>query len=413
MSSYSWTAIDANGKKVKGTTEGNSERQVRSQLRNRGLKPLRMRETTATSSGGGGGSSRSGFSLQSLFAASVNIRDLCIATRQLAVLLQAGLPLVEALNATTRQCRKEAMRNVLSKVVARVIEGVSFARALNEHPKVFNNLYRALVNAAEQSGHLGPVLERLAEYTESRQQSQQQLKSAMTYPIMLIIVAILVIGAMMTVVVPKLITIFDNSSAELPGITVALIATSDFMSSYWLHFIVAVVAAVIIFRRVLRNEKMRWRFDRFLLLIPFVGDMIRGFETARFASTLSILTQSGVPLLEALKISRQIFNSMPLRDVAETIVDEVSEGGSLYRSMEQSDAFPPMMVQMVASGEASGKLEGMLERAANNQERELSLTMESLMSIFQPMMVLIMAGLVLTIVMAVLLPMFELNELVQ
>ena len=406
MSAYSWQALDAKGKRLRGVIEGNSERHARTLLRQQGLKPIRLRVAGESSKG-------EGFSLQKWFPAKVGFRDLCIVTRQLAVLLQAGLPLVEALQATARQCRKDVMKNVLLKVRTRVTEGVSFAKALGEHPKVFNNLYRALVDAGERSGHLGPVLERLAEYTESRQQTQQQLKSAMTYPIMLVIVAVLVIGAMMTVVVPKLITIFENTSAELPGLTVALIATSNFLQEYWFYLLAVVPICMALWRQLLKDEQRRWRFHQLLLKTPFVGELIRGLETARFASTLSILTQSGVPLLDALRISRQVFSNLPLRDTAEVVAEEVSEGGSLYRSMEQSGEFPPMMVQMVASGEASGNLESMLERAAGNQERELSLTMDSLMSVFQPLMVLIMAGLVLTIVMAVLLPMFELNDLVQ
>ena len=406
MSAYSWQALDAKGKRLRGVIEGNSERHARTLLRQQGLKPIQLRVAGESSKG-------EGFSLQKWFPAKVGFRDLCIVTRQLAVLLQAGLPLVEALQATARQCRKDVMKNVLLKVRTRVTEGVSFAKALGEHPKVFNNLYRALVDAGERSGHLGPVLERLAEYTESRQQTQQQLKSAMTYPIMLVIVAVLVIGAMMTVVVPKLITIFENTSAELPGLTVALIATSNFLQEYWFYLLAVVPICMALWRQLLKDEQRRWRFHQLLLKTPFVGELIRGLETARFASTLSILTQSGVPLLDALRISRQVFSNLPLRDTAEVVAEEVSEGGSLYRSMEQSGEFPPMMVQMVASGEASGNLESMLERAAGNQERELSLTMDSLMSVFQPLMVLIMAGLVLTIVMAVLLPMFELNDLVQ
>ena len=406
MGTYAYQALNTTGKRIKGVIEGDSERQARDLLRRQGLRPLQL------NAGGKSKSERSAFRL-SLFERGVSVNDMSLITRQLAVLLQSGLTVDEALQATARQCRRDRLKDVLLQVRNRITEGVTLAQAMGEHPKIFNNLYRALVRAGEHAGFLGPVLERLAEYTESRQQSQQKLKSAMVYPIVLILVAIAVVGAMMTIVVPKLVTIFESTAAELPGLTVGLIAISDFLQAYGLYSLLGIFMAVLLVRQLLQQEQRRRKFHGVLLRTPFIGEMVRGMETARFASTLSILTQSGVPLLDALQISREVFSNLVLQETADIISDTVREGGSLRKSMEESGQFPPMMVQMVASGEASGKLEEMLERAAINQERELEMTLSALMSLFQPMMVLVMAGMVLTIVLAVLLPMFELNDLVQ
>ena len=406
MGTYAYQALNTTGKRIKGVIEGDSERQARDLLRKQGLRPLQVNAGDKSKGG------RSAFRL-SLFERGVSVNDMSLITRQLAVLLQSGLTVDEALQATARQCRRDRLKDVLLQVRNRITEGVTLAQAMGEHPKVFNNLYRALVRAGEHAGFLGPVLERLAEYTESRQQSQQKLKSAMVYPIVLILVAIAVVGAMMTIVVPKLVTIFESTAAELPGLTVGLIAISDFLQAYGLYSLLGIFMAVLLVRQLLQQEERQRKFHGWLLRTPFIGEMVRGMETARFASTLSILTQSGVPLLDALQISREVFSNLVLQETADVISDTVREGGSLRKSMEESDQFPPMMVQMVASGEASGKLEEMLERAAVNQERELEMTLSALMSLFQPMMVLVMAGMVLTIVLAVLLPMFELNDLVQ
>lgn len=406
MGTYAYQALNTTGKRIKGVIEGDSERQARDLLRRQGLRPLQV------NAGGKSKDGRSAFRL-SLFERGVSVNDMSLITRQLAVLLQSGLTVDEALQATARQCRRDRLKDVLLQVRNRITEGVTLAQAMGEHPKIFNNLYRALVRAGEHAGFLGPVLERLAEYTESRQQSQQKLKSAMVYPIVLILVAIAVVGAMMTIVVPKLVTIFESTAAELPGLTVGLIAISDFLQAYGLYSLLGIFMAVLLARQLLQQEQRRRKFHGWLLRTPFIGEMVRGMETARFASTLSILTQSGVPLLDALQISREVFSNLVLQETADIISDTVREGGSLRKSMEESNQFPPMMVQMVASGEASGKLEEMLERAAINQERELEMTLSALMSLFQPMMVLVMAGMVLTIVLAVLLPMFELNDLVQ
>lgn len=406
MPSYKYHALQKDGKPNKGTLEADSLSKARAALRAQALTIIVIKPADQ-------GTNDTVSMFAQLLEPAIGIKDICLITRQMAVLLQSSLPLEETLAATAKQCKRARLKSIMQKVRTRIVEGQSLAQALDEHPKVFNNLYRALVNAGEKAGHLDKVLERLADYTESRQLAQQQLKSAMTYPIMLVIVAILVVGALMTFVVPKLISVFENTKTELPGLTQALIASSDFMSAYWLHCLGFLIGIIVVSKKLLENKGRRRTVHKWTLSIPFVGEIVRGLETARFASTLSILTQSGVPLVEALQIAQAVFNNIVLREVSIGVAIEVSEGGSFYRALESSSQFPPMMVQMIASGEASGQLEQMLERSAINQERELQLTLDALMSTFQPLMVLVMAGLVLTIVLAVLLPMFALNDLVQ
>lgn len=406
MPSYQYHALKQDGTQTKGVLESDSISRARAALRKQELTLISIKATSEDVTG-------SGNILLRFFEPTIGIKDICLVTRQMAVLLQSGLPLEETIAATAKQCRRNRLKAVMLKIRSRIVEGQSMAQALNEHPKIFNNLYRALVNAGEKAGHLDKVLERLADYTESRQVSQQQLKSAMTYPIMLMIVAVLVVGALMSFVVPKLVSIFENTRTELPGLTVALIKSSDFMSTYWLHCLAVLIMLIVAVQKLLANPDRRRVAHAWTLRIPFVGEVVRGLETARFASTLSILTQSGVPLVEALNIAQAVFNNMILREISIEIASEVSKGRSFYRALDSSGEFPPMMVQMIASGEASGQLENMLERSATNQERELQIGLDALMSTFQPLMVLMMAGLVLTIVLAVLLPMFALNDLVQ
>ena len=411
MASYRYQALDADGRRVRGVVEGDSERSARAALRQQGLKPLSLSQSEASASHGSG--SGIGGTLGHLWQPRISVFDLALLTRQLAVLLQAGLPLADALDAAARQCRKARLKSILLSVRSGVTEGQALHQALAKHPRAFSQLYRAMVRAGEQSGHLGLVLEQLADYTENRQQAQQRLSSAMVYPIILVGVAVAVIAALMTFVVPKLVAIFESSSGTLPPLTTALIATSDFLQAHWLQLLAGGALLMVAVRLALRDEGRRRVAHRGLLAMPLIGELARNMETARFASTLSILTRSGVPLLEALRIAREVFSNLVLRDAAEDILDSVAEGGSLHRALDQSGVFPPMMVQMVASGEASGQLDNMLERSASNQERELEVTMGTLMTAFQPLLVLFMAGMVLTIVLAILLPIFGINDLVQ
>ena len=282
-----------------------------------------------------------------------------------------------------------------------------------EFPSVFNEMYRAMVNAGEHAGYLGPVLQQLADYTEQRQYTGQKLKMAMIYPFILVGVAIAVVLLLLIFVVPELVGIFAHSNRELPALTSGLIATSDFFQQYGLWLVLGVCALFFILRRLLRDPGRKKRWHSVLLRIPGVSRVLISVDTARFASTLSILMASGVPLLESLRIAGQVLTNLVLREDSEAVSEHVQEGASLNRALRESGRFPPMMVHMVASGEASGELETMLKRSATNQERELEMTLGTLMSLIEPLMVVFMGGMVLTIVLAILLPIFDLNTMVK
>ena len=407
MTAYRYQALNSAGKLIKGVLEGDSERQVRSQLRGQDMRPVEVAEANSTAKSG-----KPGWDL-SLYFSRISVGDLALITRQLATLVEANLPLDEALQAAAEQSRSSRIKGMLLQVRSRVAEGHTLAYAMGEFPSVFNEMYRAMVNAGEHAGYLGPVLQQLADYTEQRQYTGQKLKMAMIYPFILLGVAVAVVLLLLVFVVPELVGIFAHSNRELPGLTRGLIATSDFFQQYGLWLVIGLFAAFFIARRLLRDPQRKKRWHRLLLSIPGISGVLISMDTARFASTLSILMASGVPLLESLRIAGQVLTNLVLREDSEAVSEHVQEGASLNRALRESGRFPPMMVHMVASGEASGELETMLDRSATNQERELEMTLGTLMSLFEPLMVVFMGGMVLTIVLAILLPIFDLNTMVK
>ncbi|MCP4211709.1 MAG: type II secretion system inner membrane protein GspF, partial [Halieaceae bacterium] len=402
MTAYRYRALNADGKMVKGVLEGDSERQIRGQLRGKELRPVEVAEANRVES------NKDRFSL-SVYFSRISVGDLALITRQLATLVEANLPLDEALQATAEQSRSPRIKGMLLQVRSRVAEGHTLAYGMGEFPRVFDEMYCAMVTAGEHAGYLGPVLENLADYTEQRQFTGQKLKMAMIYPFILVGVAVAVIFLLMVFVVPELVGIFAHSDRDLPVLTKGLIVASDFSQQYGLWVVLGAVTFTVLFRRFLRPPQRRKRWHRLLLRIPGLSRLLIVMDTARFASTLSILMASGVPLLESLRISGQVMVNLVLRDDSEEVAEHVQEGSSLNRALRESGRFPPMMVHMVASGETSGELETMLERSATNQERELEMTLGTLMSLFEPLMVVFMGGMVLTIVLAILLPIFDLN----
>jgi general secretion pathway protein F len=409
VTAYRYRALNASGKLVKGVLEGDSERQIRTQLRSQSLRPVevglanRQSANEAASSGG---------LLPQLFRPRVNAGELALLTRQLATLVQSNLPLDECLQATAGQTRKPRLKGMLLQVRSRVAEGYTLAHAMGEFPQVFNEMYRAMVTAGEAAGFLGPVLEQLADYTEQRQYTSQKLKMAMIYPFILIGVAVAVVVALMVFVVPELVGIFAHSERELPLLTRSLIVTSDFLRQNGIWLLLALVALVVLVRWWLRAPARRRHWHRTVLKLPGISRLAIAMDTARFASTLSILMGSGVPLLQSLRIAGEVLTNLVLREDSREVAERVQEGGSLNRALQQSAHFPPMMVHMVASGETSGELETMLERSASNQERELEMTLGTAMALFEPLMVVFMGGMVLLIVLAILLPIFDLNTMV-
>ncbi len=403
MGAFEYKALDADGRERKGVLEGDTARQVRQSLREQGWTPLAVDEVAA----------KEEERRRVLFARGIGATDLALLTRQLATLSRSGLPLEESLHTVARQNEKPRLRNMMMAVRSKLLEGHTLADGLGEFPHVFPELYRATVAAGETSGHLDIVLERLADYTEARQQLRQKIQMALFYPAILTVMALAVTVALLTYVVPQVVQVFDNIGQELPWLTRGLIALSDFLREWGLALLLAIVLAIWVFARRLREPRRKLHWHRFLHRLPLVGRLMRGVNTARFARTLSILSASGVPVLEAMRIAAQVLSSLPMRGAVEEAAHRVREGGSIHHALEQSGYFPPMTLQLIASGEASGDLDAMLERAATNQERELETLIAALMGLFEPLLILVMGCIVLVIVLAILLPIFDLNQLVK
>ena len=404
MGAFEYVAMDQAGKQRKGLLEGDTPKHVRQLLRDRKLLPVSVTEVAQKEA-----RRQRSFSIRK----GISSAELALITRQLASLAQSGMPLEESLLAVSQQNDNPRTKSILLGVRAKVMEGYTLADGLGDFPQAFPELYRATVAAGEQSGHLDIVLERLADYTESKQVLRQNITNAMVYPIALIVMAISIIGFMLATVVPKIVGVFQNASAELPGLTRGLIATSDFLRDHWLLLIIGIAAVTYALWWVLQQEGPRRSYHGFLLRMPVTGRLTRGINTARFTRTLSILAGSGVPILEALKISAEVIENLPMRDAVQEATVRVREGAGISKSLAVSKLFPPMMIHLISSGEAGGKLEEMLGRAAVGQEREVDGLIAVLLGILQPLVIVIMGGIVLVIVLAILLPIFEINNLIR
>ncbi|MEE4378689.1 MAG: type II secretion system inner membrane protein GspF [Candidatus Competibacteraceae bacterium] len=405
MPAFQYAALDPRGRTHKGLLEGDTPRQVRQLLRERGLTPVTVDEVT------GQERSRSGKNLG--WIQRISATDLALVTRQLATLVSSGLPLEQALGGVANQAGRTRLGSLLLAVRARVLEGHTLATALSDFPRVFPELYRATVAAGEQSGHLDVVFERLADYTEARQQLRQKIGLALYYPALLTTVAVLIVIGLLTYVVPQVVQVFASMGQQLPWLTRALITTSAFLREYGWLLVVLLTGLSFGFFYGLRRRGFRRRVHLFLLRVPLVSRLIRGVNAARYARTFSILMASGVPVLEALRISAKVVSNLPMREAVEQAAVRVKEGSSLHTAIDASGHFPAMTVQLIASGEASGRLGAMLERAAQQQERETETLIAALMGIFEPALILLMGGIVLMIVLAILLPIFDLNQLVR
>ncbi|HKZ74129.1 MAG TPA: type II secretion system inner membrane protein GspF [Steroidobacteraceae bacterium] len=404
MGAFEYTALDNAGKERKGVLEGDTARQVRQLLRERQLLPVSVAEVAQKEA-----KRQTGFSL----VRRVSSADLALFTRQLATLVRAGLPLEESLLAVSQQTEKPRVQSIILGVRSRVMEGHTLADGFAEFPRVFPEIYRATVAAGEQSGHLDAILERLADYTESREQIRQKVLGAMLYPIVLTVLCFAIVSGLLAYVVPKVVEVFETSRAQLPLITRVLIGTSDFFRLYGIWVLAAIVVAAVLLARWLRNPDARRAYHRLQLRLPVVGRLTRGFNTARFTRTLSILSASTVPVLEALRIAGEVVTNLPMRDAVVEAAQRVREGAPIGRSLAASRLFPPMMIHLISSGESSGELEGMLERAAQSQDRELDGLLAALVGLLGPLLIVFMGVFVMGIVFAMLLPIFEMNSLIR
>lgn len=411
MAAYEYLVLDERGREKKGVLEADTARLARQQLRQQNLTPLEVTETSGRSSGKGK-DGKSASATTPTFRGGIKTNDLALLTRQIATLSAAGTPLEESLSAVSRQTEKPRIKSLLLSVRAKVMEGHTFASALADYPKVFPEIYQATVSAGEQSGHLDAVLERLADYTEERQAANATIKKALIYPSVLIVASILIVGFLLAYVVPQVVQVFEGMNQELPALTTAMLATSAFVREWGLLIAGIVIVVVIGFQRAMRSEGFKTRVHAFLLKLPLFKRLIRGFNTAQFARTLSILAASGVPVLEALDIGSQVITNRPMRKAVNTAAAQVREGSTLSSALERTGYFPPMLLHLIGSGESSGQLDTMLEKAATHQDRELNSLMAVFLGLFEPVVILIMGGVVLTIVLGILLPIFEMNQLV-
>jgi general secretion pathway protein F len=404
MGAFEYSALDASGRERKGILEGDTPRHIRQLLREQQLLPVSVTEVAQKEAK----RQRSFGTLRR-----VSPTDLALFTRQLATLVRAGLPLEESLLAVSQQTEKPRVQSIVLGVRARVMEGHTLADGFAEFPRVFPEIYRATVAAGEQSGHLDNVLERLAEYTESRELIRQKVLAAMLYPIVLTVMCFAIVSGLLVFVVPKVVAVFESTKAKLPLITLLLIDTSGFFRSNGLYLLIAAIVAFVLLRRWLRNPVARRRYHRFQLRVPVLGKLTRGFNTARFTRTFSILTASAVPVLEALRIAGEVVTNLPMRDAVVDAAARVREGAPIGRSLAASRLFPPMTIHLISSGESSGELESMLERAAISQERELDGLLGAMVGLLGPVLIIVMGLFVMGIVFAMLLPIFEMNQLIH
>lgn len=401
MPTYDYRAQDRHGRPCKGRQEADSPRHARQLLRERGLLPSQVQVAAERGVHGQGR------------ATGLSASELALLTLQLSTLVQAGLPLEEALEAVAQQSQKRRIASLLAQVRGRVMEGQSLAAALGAFPRAFPELFQATVAAGERSGHLGQVLEQLAAYTEARQASRQRIQLALVYPALLMFACVAIVGFLLGYVVPDVVKIFVDSGQPLPLLTQAMIALSHGLRAYGLVLLVAVLGAVALLRWSLRQARWRWHWHRLALRVPLLGGVFRAMEAARFASTLAILGKSAVPLVDALEIAAAVIGNVTIRARMSDVARSVREGGTLTRGLEAGGDIPPLMLHMIASGERAGELDAMLARAAEQQEKSLAARIALVVSLFEPAMLVVMGGVVLLIVMAILLPILSLNQLVN
>lgn len=403
MAAFEYTALDARGREKRGVLEADAPRAIRAQLRQQGMTPLEVREVA----------DRGGQRRLFQFERGMRVTELSLFTRQLATLAHAGMPMEEALKAVAEQTDNARSQRIIIGVRSQVVEGQTLATALEKFPGSFDELFRATVAAGEQSGRLDEVLEGLADYVEDQQAMRQKIMGALLYPAFLSVVAIAIVIALLATVVPDLVKVFESIDAELPALTQILIAMSDFVRAWGWLMGIGVVALVVAFLWAMRRHSFKRRFHAQVLRLPLIGRFARGVNTARFTRTLSILTRSGVTALDAMTIGAEVVSNIPMREAINRAARKIREGEAIHRALGAERFFPPITLHMIANGELSGELETMLARAADHQEREVETLRQGVMGILGPAVILLMGGLVLMIVLAILLPVFDLNQLVQ
>lgn len=405
MPAFSYVAINSQGEKQKGILEAENFKHARQLLRDKTLIPLEVQFAQQK------------MTKQSLLTTnkkpkeSLSSKELALMTRQFATLLGAGMPVEEVLAAVAEQSDTPKIKGLILSIRSKLLEGHSFAFSLSNFPRAFSHLYCATIAAGEKSGHLELILQRLADYTEQQFTLNQKLRNALIYPTIMVIVAVSIVGFLLTYVVPKMIAIYSNLHQSLPLLTQLLIMLSHGLKHYGMVTFVFLCTALFIFFRTLNNNSLfRFGVQRFLLRLPFLGNTLKMIDTARFARTFAILSSAGVSIIEAMTIASQLITHAPIRQAVETAIQRIREGANIHLALKQTAFFPPMSLHLIASGEASGQLEAMLERAASHQENSVMQLFETTLTLLEPLIILLMGTIVLFIVLAVLLPIFQLDQ---
>lgn len=401
MGAFNYIALDFAGKRKKGVIEADTVRQVRQKLRDLGLMPVDVVEVTLQQRSKGSWFLRK----------KMNARLLALVTRQLATLLTAGIPLDDALTAVANQSEKPSIKSILLGVRSKVLEGHPLAVGMNDFPAAFPRLYRVTVVAGEKTGQLDSVLLKLAEYTERQYEIKRKIQQALIYPAVMTMVSVSIILFLLTNVVPKIVTVFVETNQVLPFATRFLIAISHLLRQDGIYLGISFVVLVLFFRRLLKKTTCREYVDRWLLRLPILGKNIQTINSARFGRTFGILSSGGVSLIEAMQASAQLIVPLPMRYAVEQAIAQVRDGMSIHRALQQAHYFSPMFIHLVASGEASGQLEAMLQKAASQQEGDVEALINSALVLFEPLMILVMGGVVLFIVLAIMLPIFALDQM--
>jgi general secretion pathway protein F len=396
MEAFRYQALDAAGRSVSGVVQADTPREARAQLRARGLLPSSVAKPLVHG-----------------WTRAISAAQLSLLTRQLATLLDSGLTLEQALAALIEEAEAPLVREALAGVKAEVMAGASLAAALGSQPRSFPEFYCALVHGGEESGALPTVLQHLADYLDTRQALRQKTSLALLYPILVAVVAVAIVTGLLVYVVPQVVQVFQQSRQALPLLTRALIGLSDFLRGAWPFLLLLIGGIAVSAHLALRRPALRRRWHAFLLRLPWLGPLIRGVDTSRFASTLAILVGGGVPLLAALASGARVMSNTVMREAVERAIERVREGTSLALALGETRAFPPLLVHLVASGELSGKLEPMLERAARLETQALERRLEVFLTLLEPVMILVMGAVVLLIVLAILLPIIQINQLVR
>lgn len=400
MPIFQYVASDANGKEHKGTLEGDSSKKIRQLLRDRGYIPLKI-EPILTQQ-------RSGFSL---YKRGISQGTLANTTREFASLVGAGMPIDEALQALAEQTETSRLKQIILGVRGRVLEGFSLAKSMGEFPHIFPEIFLHSVAAGEASGHLAEVLDQLADYAERTQQIKQKIQQALIYPMLMTVTSIAVITFLLAAVVPKMVAVFEDQNQTLPLMTKMLLALSSGLQHYGIIMLVSLVVSLYAFHYALSYPNIQQRWHRFKLRLPILKRMIRTINTARYARTLGMLISAGIPILEAMRISQSMITNVVIYNAVAQSVTQVQEGTPINRALKQTGFFAPVMIHFIANGEQSGRLEEMLLRAASQQDRQVSLLIDTGLTVFEPVLIIFMGAVVLFIVLAILVPMFEMTQM--